>query len=622
MLSVVYQQRNFLSPQRIRFLLVDASPQLGYEFLCTIEDAFDIPTHHVVQLWQTAAELNLEDGFTTGHELMSSTGSGRSGLVKKSLNITNLITMKSGTDPRFHTIRCQYRGVLSDQGTERGHSNISLDIIPRYRGHASPSDTASFAYPHCLQMPGLLHMLYDALENCCKKNALYKKFLDHLRIYLSFMTDSILIRKFKSVCFDSAAESAGIQKHAAQHCDWKWEFLSDALDKSMPQYPLVKRRFDVDKLLSSDSGTKLSNMTVRLMADVLEQDILPPVAEAYRIKGKSIERTAKKLSMCDCHQHLYVHGRGRKRRLKMMKEQTGVEHCCWESRRLPWFVAEGKAEMLQDIHNDSSDTLQSMLAEASPARRAELVSGIDQLTLDLNEELVSKLDFVDHAPYAGIGAFFSEQGGSLAQARALASRCIDEVDKAEREGHLSKVHRVARRLFERGTLVRADLDQFVASNLPLRSFARAYTGILEYALMPVLERRIEEIHARIKRIGRSCFGVGLPTVCAMIRLPMHLAALEQNRDFREFVLSNWRSRRIADQLLSLRYPPNFLKSKSLKQKIEIVYQCSAEQEFLDTSASRVAHAVLLGRPFHIPRHPPSLHPRSRIPMPSHPSFEV
>ena len=85
LLSVLFAQRFFLRTYLIRFKLEDTSPQLGFIFRCTIEDTFRIPSPHVVSLWQTVEDLDLDKEFSSNHELMSSVGKGRAGLVKTSI---------------------------------------------------------------------------------------------------------------------------------------------------------------------------------------------------------------------------------------------------------------------------------------------------------------------------------------------------------------------------------------------------------------------------------------------------------------------------------------------------------------------------------------------------------
>ena len=69
MLSVVYQQRYFLRSNVVRYLLIDSSPQLGFKFLCTIEDVFVIPSSSTFSLLTSIKQLDLHNEFESSHEL-------------------------------------------------------------------------------------------------------------------------------------------------------------------------------------------------------------------------------------------------------------------------------------------------------------------------------------------------------------------------------------------------------------------------------------------------------------------------------------------------------------------------------------------------------------------------
>ena len=121
-----------------------------------------------------------------------------------------------------------------------------------------------------LANPGCLHIIYNALESSCKSNVLDKGFVDSLKVLSDFITDLSLVRKFKAECC-TEAEAKTFTRQATVHIDWKWEFLSRALDHLAPAYPLIKKRFDVQKMLYSDSGQKLTNQTIKNTGDVMLQ---------------------------------------------------------------------------------------------------------------------------------------------------------------------------------------------------------------------------------------------------------------------------------------------------------------------------------------------------------------
>jgi len=145
-MAVLLEQGNWLRRDQIFFLLVDSSPQMGIDFLCVIEDSFVLPSPESVQAW-LAIDTNLESGYSSQIDLMSSLGGGRSGLAKKSLNVANGRLMKCKDDAAFHTRRRQCKGVTSDQGTERGIGDTPLSVVPRFASCAPAGSPESFFQP-------------------------------------------------------------------------------------------------------------------------------------------------------------------------------------------------------------------------------------------------------------------------------------------------------------------------------------------------------------------------------------------------------------------------------------------------------------------------------------------
>ena len=168
LLSVLWEQGAAMDPDEIFFRLCDSSPQMGIDFLCVIEDKFKLPTVASIASW-TEPQIDLNDAFTSQVELMSSIGSGRAGLAKKTSNVANGLLMKSRSDEHFHDRRRKHRGNTSDQGTERGMNDTPVDVLPRFDKIALPGTPESYLYPYSFYQPGMLHVLYDALEEASKK---------------------------------------------------------------------------------------------------------------------------------------------------------------------------------------------------------------------------------------------------------------------------------------------------------------------------------------------------------------------------------------------------------------------------------------------------------------------
>ncbi len=85
--------------------------------------------------------------------------------------------------------------------------------------------------------------------------------------------------------------------------------------------------------------------------------------------------------------------------------------------------------------------------------------------------------------------------------KEVCRRCMDGADDALLAGKY--IHRVARKLFAPGAIVRQELEVWLESGAPLNSFSHAHEALLEYALCGLAERAVEGVHAVIKRFGMA-----------------------------------------------------------------------------------------------------------------------
>ena len=176
--------------------------------------------------------------------------------------------------------------------------------------------------------------------------------------------------------------------------------------------------------------------------------------------------------------------------------------------------------------------------------------------------------------------------GDIEEAKRLLRVPLAEYGQAIADGKEALLHRVCHRLFRAGSCVRIDMEKFLAGTEPIWRYPHLYIALLEYALMPMVERRIEAVHARIKRLGNVAFGAGLPYVCAAIRNEHNLKLLKSSAEFMALACREWRGRKLCDKVLHLRYSPAELKDKNFHDKVLMIYQTGIAQEFADTTEPR------------------------------------
>ena len=204
----------------------------------------------------------------------------------------------------------------------------------------------------------------------------------------------------------------------------------------------------------------------------------------------------------------------------------------------------------------------------------------------IEELIVEKFAFWDHIPYRALGIFYgaSPFNGSEQKSKDILAECRQEYDAAVAQG--KPVHRVSDILFSKARIVRGQLDTWYESTLPLKSFPDAFVCLQTYSWCSLVERRVEEVHSRLQRLGKTMTNVHVPYVCALLRQEQAIHALRSSSEFSSFCISIWRRRDFLNSLLHLRFTDKELSNLTNSQKLEQVYQCGLESEFETTAQSR------------------------------------
>ena len=127
-LSMVWQQKLFLRWDLLVYQLLDASPQLGYNFLVVLEDHVRVPKSCSYDLLRRCA-LDLNKHWGTILLAFSSLGFGHASTVKKTVTTTNLLLMSVPTLEDCHVKRKAHRGQTSDHGVGHRVGDMPIGVM-------------------------------------------------------------------------------------------------------------------------------------------------------------------------------------------------------------------------------------------------------------------------------------------------------------------------------------------------------------------------------------------------------------------------------------------------------------------------------------------------------------
>ena len=227
-----------------------------------------------------------------------------------------------------------------------------------------------------------------------------------------------------------------------------------------------------------------------------------------------MESTASRLEGCLCHSSQVHKKRRHPFRRSMMVQQAAGKPCIWQGRLGAWWVAVGFSDFLSSIHASRSNTFDRLVANLSYEGKSEILGQMQELKTKLVEVLQEKLRFWSFIPYKLLGVFWCTMGGSIDLCKENLRECIAQYEAAVADGHEGSLHRVARMGLSPDGIVGQQLRIFLTLDLPLKSSPGAFCFLQQYNFSSLVERRVEQLHSVVQRIGRRNTYFTTPVLCA------------------------------------------------------------------------------------------------------------
>ena len=385
-------------------------------------------------------------------------------------------------------------------------------------------------------------MLFNALQEGCQSVSISVCFFDTLRIVCNFLSDTQLRRKFQARCLAGKDDCSKFTAFTKTHIDWRWEFLGPALQRVSALMPFVADYFSLETMLSSEQGKSSCGEIRNHHAMVVDCDVFLVYAEIFTVIAAVIEKYASKLEGCLCHDDIWSQKRKFAQRLNEVSRKTGFQHCVPKGRMAAWWIAEGLEACLQELRGATSSKLDRLLQQLPSDKRATAITVLEELRARLVEIVTQKCAFWYKIPWRVIGAFFCCIGGTVARSKEILTECLAEYADTVAGGRQHRLHRVARRLLDPSGIIGGELRDWLVSEKPLREHVHAYCGLLAYGMVSLVERRVESIHARIKRISSLSPNVTQQYMCCRVREEYNLNLLRTNSDFFLMCVKIWRDR--------------------------------------------------------------------------------
>ena len=233
-----------------RYLTADSSPQGRYDYFCCVEEVMRRPLPLQISIHQDPFS-----GFSWDRRSLPVQTIGRKkGSVAVKVNrLVDALLLEYGHE-NIWGYRLEMKGWLSDQGVgERGIPKSPFGGSDEIAAvvHALKDGTLHLHNPrvkdltlfmNCLEQPGALHIMYNALENAFLKIGEWGEYVENLRAVAKVLGDPP--PSYKEMLLEGACKSAFKEERSHIHrfpnglVDFKWDHLELILSHVVICFPI------------------------------------------------------------------------------------------------------------------------------------------------------------------------------------------------------------------------------------------------------------------------------------------------------------------------------------------------------------------------------------------------
>ncbi|CAE7254330.1 rsgI2 [Symbiodinium natans] len=545
-----------------RFLSMDASPQGGYEYLAMTEEV-------LVRRLPVIPSSNPWSGFE--HEF-------------RTMPIMSAIILEYG-QANLDMYRKQVKGWVSDQGTERGIPHWPMaagermnELAAALQAEDQPSlellatGTSQEFLFNSFTHAGLLHILFNALEETCKSCPRW----DQVEKEVSAVSKLLTNRSFREVVLSrmmqeaTAQEKKVVQGYHGELLSWRWESLHETLKHYLEVRPLLSKYWDRG-LLSSEAA----------LCDLVSSALQDPFHIAYVqwafMFASFVQELAHWSEGCFCHDAAL-------RKCKTKARRASIK-CPWKGRRSSVLCAGRKDEVISRVHRVTSTSFTETMLEL-PTQVSAAMALLDQQARDKWASILKeKLEYLDHVPHRLAGAYAHHARPDLyglQHSKRIVRECFEEYNALKEQG---RTNALLQGLFERrGDAGLADQLWAFGQSSPdetLENFPCAWAEIQERASCSMVERSTERQHVLIKIGGRRTLRFGGPAMtCVRARRAQLQAMIDDARQC-AFLAREWKRRGLEADLLSHLLTKEECARKTKSYLVSRIYGYNEADHFLD-----------------------------------------
>lgn len=590
--------------RRARFLGSDSSPQGGFDYFAVTEDVLErSPALDFLSVPEE--QFDAFKGFTWHRRTLPLTtlARGHGSASMKFCRLIHVLHQEQGAE-NIDTYRSEVKGYLSDQGTEKHlfgfpyEKNATLNSLARglLSGDVQLDEVGNIAFLHnAYGIPGVMHILFNALESALKTSPLWGPYETELRaVGKVFSQKSYVDLVLEFTPGLSAADQELIRGLDVAVLDWRWESIEYCAKYWKQVAPILKDKWHGGSLGSSE----------RKLAEVIRAALGSTKNRAMTlwtsVLSGAVGQCSRWLEGCFCHERDISFRQSRSRTAKrLLNSQTGPSAtgsvCAWKGKRLCVFAWDGPQKFLDIIREVSVSDLNNELLKFDQELANEILRTDGLVRQNLEAVLRDKFAWCQKLPFKVAGIFRLYVDKSLPEVIGFAKSCFQEYAAAAEAG--VSIDPISVFLCGKQSDESRQLWQFAQQDITrgralrsLRLFPQAFVEIQERAWCPMAERFLESQHRGIKWAFRRGFTKAKPAVtCARLRRNQVLQMVTSDSDRRLHVLQTWtKTKALFEDLLCHVLSPTEIAGMSEAKRLSRVYCYSLADHFLDVDDMEVA----------------------------------
>ena len=383
---------------------------------------------------------------------------------------------------------------------------------------------------------------------------------------------------------------------SGEHIEWEYEFLERLLEPLCEVIDTFVKRFDYEKMrLSRDElapnavegdndevmEAKKGDVAklIKKTAVAVVVHLLSAKCEAFKLIAKAVGRRARWFEGCECHKEIWTtKWTSRKRKFEeFAKSVPGQRDCIWKGRRTTDMALGEVNNIVQDIHDATSDRLEEIINRMAGEDSAYLTTAIQELKDAIAEELADKFAYFQELPWL-IAGLDGDRIGNRAGAIHVAHRIVANCTALETSGGMARAHRETVLFWTS----HADTVRLIARGGLASWQERPKCGIQvkQKALLPCVNRWVEQAHACVKKLMDVAPNMGPAQVSATLRFKEHAEFLLNSSAPRSFITANWFTRIFIAEKFAY---SGVWKGMKPSIQLEIIYGFGVQAQFKDFS---------------------------------------